>query len=196
MNQQAGGRIIRRLMPFERNFTTIPNEWIRDNRLSPKALGILTIIMSHQDGWKISLGQLAKEREVGIDYVRTARDELEQHGYLIRRTTRQGLADDWEISDPTGLSDPALFGYGSVRAPVDNRPIGKSDRSGNPRGNPLENPTLKENQLRNNSLPSPTTGARRLPVDNRTCVNGHPIIGTSGGNEPFCAIGCATAVPA
>lgn len=209
MNDAPGGRIIRRLLPFERNFTGVPNEWVRDARLSPKALGLLVIILSHKDGWSISLGQLAKERKKGLDYFRTARDELEQLGYLIRRTTRRGLADDWEICDPTGLSDPALIGYREVRdLPVDNYPLGKSDRSENPRGTPSENPTLKENYLRNNSIPSATTVVTGSPVDKsdasggvyRTagavagkCKNGHPILGKSGGGVPFCALGCAPA---
>lgn len=189
-----GGRIIRRLLPFERNFTTLPNEWVRDANLSPRTLGILTILMSHKDGYSISISQLAKERGVSSELISAALRDLEMHGYIVRRVTRKGLADNWEITDPSGLSDPALLGYQGLREPVDNhlpeKPAPLTDLPEKPAGNLPEKPALKENQLRNRSLPSGTIERRRSPVDNWRCSHGHPCVGVSGSGVPFCALGC------
>lgn len=109
------GRLIRRLLPFERNFTQAPNSWIRDSRLSLKARGLLTLLLSHNDGWSVTVKALAADcHEDGEHAIATARDELVQHGYLIRRPRRGSgrfTAEDWELVDPSGLSDPALIGY-------------------------------------------------------------------------------------
>lgn len=202
----ADGQLIRNLLPFERNFTTIPNGFLRDAKLSPKALGILAIVMSHNHGWKIGISTLAADRKVGVDYIRTGLDELVTHGYLIRRRTRIGVGDDWELADPSGLSDPALIGYNEVREPVDNstleNPTWESTRGKIQRATRGKIQQLKEDQLRIRELPKSTTDE---PVDNsdayggdlqranatpKTCVNGHLIIGISGGDVPFCALAC------
>ena len=205
-----GGRLIRRLLPFERNYTTIPNEWIRDDRLSFKARGIRDLLLSHKDGWGVTLQQLAADNPLdGIASIRTGVNELEEVGYLIRRKNRRGTPDDWELCDPSGLSDPALFGYSSVRkAPVHKSPskIARDiHASENRTRHAFENRTPIEDQLRNNSLPSATTVASSSPVDKDasggshrpasavagTCAHGHPYVGLSGGGVPFCALGCS-----
>jgi hypothetical protein len=109
------GKLIRRLLPFERNFTQLPNSWIRDSRLSLKARGLLALLMSHNDGWSVTVKALAADsRADGEHAIATARDELVEYGYLIRRPRRgtgRFTAEDWELVDPSGLSDPALIGY-------------------------------------------------------------------------------------
>lgn len=111
----SDGKLIRRLLPFERNFTQLPNAWIRDSRLSLKARGLLALLMSHNDGWSVTVKALAADsRADGEHAIATARDELVEHGYLIRRPRRgtgRFTAEDWELVDPSGLSDPALIGY-------------------------------------------------------------------------------------
>lgn len=205
------GKLIRRLLPFERNYTTIPNLWVRDDRLSFKARGILAMLLSHEHGWSVTLKQLAGASTDGLAAVRTGVNELEQLGYLIRRTSRRGQADDWELCDPSGLSDPALIGYAEVRSlPVDNsrsKIARQENASENRTRDAFENRTSIEDQLRNRSRPSATTRERRSAVDNEdasgdphrpasavagTCANGHPHVGVSGGGVPFCALGCTT----
>jgi len=95
--------LLRKKLGFEGHFTQIPNAWIRDERLGFRAKGILTLLMSHQDGWRISLEALADGQD-GITAIRTAVTQLEETGYLIRQFVRnekqQIEATEWVIQDP------------------------------------------------------------------------------------------------
>lgn len=200
------GNLVRRLLPFERNFVQLPNGWMRDERLSWAARGLLANLMTHEPSWTVSITALAKASPQGTEVVRTAVAQLEQLGYLVRRPSRIGKPDNWEICDPSGLYEPALIGYQEARQPVDNRPLGKPDPSGNPTRNPSGNPTTIRTLVKNNQVPAQPQERRAQPVDNsdasggshqpadamvQTCSHGHPIIGHSGGGVPFCSIGCA-----
>lgn len=96
--------ILRKPLAFEGRFTQIPNSWARDERIGYRARGILLLLMSHQDGWKISLEHLANDGPDGITAVRTAVSQLEESGYLVRSQVRnekqQIVGYDWLISDP------------------------------------------------------------------------------------------------
>lgn len=162
------GRLIRQLLPFERNFTQLPNSWLRDRELSFKARGLLALLMTHDEGWKVTIKQLAEDASTrdGIDSVRAAVVELEAHGYLIRRPARRGgqfTADDWEITDPTALSDPALIGYAAAgRKPASENPTRRRTASENPTRTASENPTTLRTPVEDikSSQSDPGTGAR------------------------------------
>lgn len=165
----AEGQLIRKLLPFERNFTQLPNSWVRDRELSLKARGLMAMLMSFEHGFKVSIKQLAGDGHGGVDLIRTAVEELEQRGYLVRRQRYLGgqfMADDWEIVDPSGLSDPALFGYAAAGGITPHR-VGKSNAAEqttaleNPTRTALENPTpIKNTKNTLKELPSATTDAR------------------------------------
>ncbi|RCN05551.1 hypothetical protein PA40_04073 [Pseudomonas aeruginosa] len=73
--------IVRRRV--ETNFTTLPNELIRDDRLSWKALGLLVYLLSlPPSGFKLHLVTLGKQRPSKRDATRTGLRELEVAGYL------------------------------------------------------------------------------------------------------------------
>jgi len=95
---------LRKPLGFEGKFTQIPNTWARDERLGYRAKGILLLLMSHQDGWKISLEHLAGDGPDGITAVRTAISQLQELGYLkrnqIRNSKNQIEGSEWIISDP------------------------------------------------------------------------------------------------
>lgn len=85
-------------------FVQIRNEWARDRRISYKAVGLLTYLHSHEDGYELSLSQIVRDHTDGKDAVRTGLTELEAAGYL--RQVR-GRADggrfgevDYVLSDP------------------------------------------------------------------------------------------------
>jgi hypothetical protein len=115
---EASGGLVRRLMPWERDFSQIANSWLRDSSLSFVSRGILAFLFTHEPGYKITLKALAEltpkaGKGEGIDGIRAAVNELEKANYLRRRPTSKGgqfSADLWELVDPTGLADPALFG--------------------------------------------------------------------------------------
>lgn len=72
--------IVRRRV--ESNFTTLPNELIRDNRLSWKAVGLLVYLLAHPANFRLNLVYLAKQRPSGRDATRSALRELEATGYV------------------------------------------------------------------------------------------------------------------
>lgn len=86
-------------------FAQIPNAWLRDKRLSLKAIGLLAQIHTHQIGWSLSIHGLALANEISRDQVAGAIKELERWGYLERSQAR----DDgtyrfqeaiWTTTDP------------------------------------------------------------------------------------------------
>lgn len=72
--------IVRRRV--ESNFTTLPNELIRDNRLTWKAMGLLVYLLSLPATFRLNLVYLAKQRPSGRDATRSALRELEVAGYV------------------------------------------------------------------------------------------------------------------
>lgn len=92
-------------LAFEGQFTQIPNAWVRDERLSRKARGVLTEIMSHRIGWHVSVNGLVKSGPEGRDAIKAALVELKDAGYLQVSQTR-GDGGRWneveyELCDPS-----------------------------------------------------------------------------------------------
>lgn len=92
-------------LAFEGQFTQIPNSWVRDERLSRKARGVLTEIMSHRVGWHVSVNGLVKTGPEGRDAIKAALVELKDAGYLQVSQTR-GEGGRWneveyELCDPS-----------------------------------------------------------------------------------------------
>lgn len=75
-----------------RRFTVVDNFAVEDPRLSFQALGLLTFLLSKPDNWEVSYRHLARVRTgprgEGEHAVRKTLDELEAHGYLVRRRQR------------------------------------------------------------------------------------------------------------
>jgi hypothetical protein len=105
--------LIRRRLRFERNFTQLPNAWLRDERLSFRARGVLAMLMTHEHGWKVTLKAVAgASAGEGIDAVRSAVAELERYGYLVRHPIKargRFQGDHWELVDPFEAVDNSLF---------------------------------------------------------------------------------------
>ena len=72
-------------VPKIENFTMMSNHHLRNKKLSLKAVGLMSKILSLPDEWDYSLKGLAKLNADGIDGVRSAVQELEDAGYIIRR---------------------------------------------------------------------------------------------------------------
>lgn len=90
--------LIRGFHSFDDHFTQIPNEWLRDSRLSLKSIGLLAQIMSHSPGWKMSVRSLARANGTGVDTIKSAVLELERYGYL-RRGDKQKQNEDGTFAD-------------------------------------------------------------------------------------------------
>jgi len=110
------------------HFTIIRNDWLRDERLSWKARGLVAYLASHRVGWSTSLDQLASVGKDGKDSVRAGLRELEAFGYL--KVSRERNPDGTLAGTDFDLTDPWI-----------------TPTSGNPaQENPAqENPTPKKN---------------------------------------------------
>lgn len=90
--------LIRGHHSFDDHFTQIPNDWLRDTRLSLKAIGLLAQIMSHTPGWRMSIRSLARVNGTGQDTIKNAILELENCGYLVR-SEKQTHNEDGTFAD-------------------------------------------------------------------------------------------------
>lgn len=141
MNQNS---LLRKPLGFEGRFTQFPNQWARDNRIGYRAKGVLSLLMSHTDGWRISLQTLATNSPDGITAIRTAVLELENAGYLTRRLLRNGKsqveASEWILTDP-------------FETPENNLPLENLTSENLTSGNLTSgNLTLKNNNIKNTSI--------------------------------------------
>jgi hypothetical protein len=92
------------------NFTVLDNALILDQRLSWKALGLLTYLLSLPPNFRLRLSHLSSLRPTGRDATRAGLRELEEAGYLSIRIERhvsgRFSATTWCVSDSPAT--PAL----------------------------------------------------------------------------------------
>lgn len=108
--------IIRGHHSFDDKFTQIPNDWLRDERLSLGAIGLLAQILSHAPGWEISLESLGRANNVGRDAIRTLINELMAAGYLSRSEERNRNAAGHLTSYSYTTKDPETTGVSPTLA--------------------------------------------------------------------------------
>jgi hypothetical protein len=81
--------VFRPQLSVDRDFTVIPNAWIRNSSLSPASNYLLIYLMTHELGYEITFGQMQRETGLGIKGVRTALAELQAKGWLLMERTRR-----------------------------------------------------------------------------------------------------------
>ena len=83
-----------------KNYTVMSNYHLRDKSLSLKAKGLLSLMLSLPDDWDYTIKGLAQICKDGVDSIRSAVHELEQHGYVSRRRIRneKGQVGDIEYT--------------------------------------------------------------------------------------------------
>ena len=69
------------------DYTVMSNYHLRDKRLSLKAKGLLSQMLSLPEDWDYTLAGLCYINRESKDAIRTAIHELEQAGYIHRRQT-------------------------------------------------------------------------------------------------------------
>jgi hypothetical protein len=80
---------------IDSDFTQIPNDFIRNHKISSEAKAILCILLSNKSGWKshgTTLKQMMKE---GRDAIQNGLSELEKFGYLQRIKYRSKQTKTW-----------------------------------------------------------------------------------------------------
>jgi hypothetical protein len=73
----------------ESNFGRTPDGWVRDPKLSAKAKGVLSYLLSHRSGYDLTMEQIVAEMKDGPAAIYAALRELEKAGYL-KRVQRRG----------------------------------------------------------------------------------------------------------
>lgn len=93
------------------NYAQVPNDWMRDTRLSRKARGLLAELLTHRVGWDITIESLVAGGPEGRDAIRSAIGELERHGYLKRKRLRREngtlSGSDYELREPGAVTPTA-----------------------------------------------------------------------------------------
>jgi hypothetical protein len=152
--------LIRGHHTFDDHFTQIPNDWVRDARLSLKAIGLLTQLMSHRPGWNMSVSSLARFNKTGVDTIKSAVKELELYGYLTRSDKQEHNEDGtfadfiWTTADP--FQNPATVKTAD----------GKQD---------TKNTITKEHQVKKNKQENKASKITDDWKPNQTIIDDYPV---------------------
>ncbi|MBJ8031046.1 conserved phage C-terminal domain-containing protein [Bacillus cereus group sp. N21] len=83
----------------DKNYTTINNTGLRDERLTWKAKGILAYILSLPDDWVFYMEEVATHSKDKLDSLKSGIKELKEHGYVKRFPVKneKGKIARWEM---------------------------------------------------------------------------------------------------
>jgi biotin operon repressor len=127
--------LIRGHHSFDDHFTQIPNDWLRDSRISLGAKGLLAQLLSHAPGWRISQESLGHSNGVGRDAIRTLINELLEAGYLARSEDRERNEKGYLGGYTYTTQDPSA--QPTLDKPTQDNPLHKNN-------------IIKKNNLKNN----------------------------------------------
>ena len=74
---------------YQHSFTMVPNQILRDSRLSWGARGLLAFIVSQKPGYSLSRAELVEASPMGRNGVTSLLDELQNFGYLEISQSRE-----------------------------------------------------------------------------------------------------------
>jgi hypothetical protein len=142
-------------------FTMIPNAWVRDPALDPNAFRILADILSHAEGYRLSVAQVMRETGIGRDGVEAAIKRMKARGYLVAVEQARGDRgrfgeNDYTVTSvtdrvppepvqPESPAQPDIPGVNVGTAPLRSGTAAVRDRNG--ARPPLKKNTLREDQL-------------------------------------------------
>lgn len=91
------------------NYTTMANYHLRDARLSLRAVGLMSKMLSLPDDWDYTVKGLAAICTEGREAVRKVLMELEEAGYLVREQSRSsgGVFSGYDYTLHEAPTDPA-----------------------------------------------------------------------------------------
>ena len=139
------------------DFTIVRNGLLRDKTMSLKAKGLLITMLSKPDGWDYTLNGLQAILLEGRDAIASGLNELERHGYLVRRKTRDrfGRFTDVEyIIYEVPISPPPQSGYPESENPSLENPLSENPTVINKEIN-KNRKNKKRTQASIDSIPSP-----------------------------------------
>ena len=140
-----------------RDYTVMANHHLRNTKLSLKAKGLLSLMLSLPEDWDYITKGLAKICKDGVDSICSTVNELEEHGYVIRERIRNAKGQLTDIQY-TILEQPKPPQPGQGK-PKQENPVLDSPVLGTPKqeepeqGNPAQLNTKKSsNQGLNTDL--------------------------------------------
>ena len=117
------------------SYTVMANHHLRDERLSLKSKGLLSLILSLPDDWRISIEGMTQFSADGKDAIRSAIRELTDAGYITRAQTHSEAGKfsgyDYVVHETPAASPSSGF------------PTMENPTTGNPT---TENPTLRNTE--------------------------------------------------
>lgn len=147
---------------YDRGFTVIANDFLRDANLSWKAKGIISSVQMLPDNWVLNMRDLQKRSKDGRDSLQSGIKELEKYGYCRKTTNRN---EDGTISGVSyEITDKPIFLNPETENPVtvcENNLEAENPQAENPEtGNPSpDNPPLLNTNSNNNLLEQSSTSA-------------------------------------
>ena len=170
-----------------RDYTVMSNYHLRDKRLSLKAKGLLSQMLSLPEDWDYTLSGLSIINRESKDAIRSAVNELEKSGYIERRQTTDERGkfsvNEYVIHERPVEAAPSLDNPSSENPTTGNpEPLSAYPLSENPTtGNPStekpssENPTQLNiykqiTEKQNTDLPSTDSVLPSVPAAKRTAA--------------------------
>ena len=124
------------------SYTVMANHHLRDERLSLKSKGLLSLILSLPDDWRISIEGMTQFSSDGKDAIRSAIRELTDAGYITRAQTHSeaGTFSGYDyIVHETPAASPSS-GFPTMENPTMENPT-------------TENPTLRNTEELSTIIP-------------------------------------------
>ena len=152
-----------------RDYTVMSNYHLRDKRLTLKAKGLLSQMLSLPEDWDYTLSGLSHINRESKDAIRSAVNELEKAGYIHRRQTTDASGkfstNEYVIHEHPDQPEPSLEKTSSENPPTDDPPTGNPSPE-----NPTQLNTKKPSKERSNtdgqstdSIPFRENAAGSLP---------------------------------
>lgn len=105
------------------NYTVMSNYHLRDKKLSYKAKGLLSFMLSLPDNWDYSINGLVSISKEGVKAIRNILQELQQNGYLVIEKKQNELGQfeyEYLIYEIPFDSDPYYQKGDAVKGNADN----------------------------------------------------------------------------
>ena len=157
------------------SYTVMANHHLRDERLSLKSKGLLSLILSLPDDWRISIEGMTQFSSDGKDAIRSAIRELTDAGYITRAQTHSEAGTfsgyDYVVHETPAASPSSGF------------PTMENPTTGNPT---TENPTLRNTEELSTILPPivPHEGDGNPSVSGAAADSPTPLSAACGGISP------------
>lgn len=147
-----------------RDYTTLGNELLRDERLSWKARGLFCYLWSHSDNFRFSVNKLTTKAADGRDSTSSGLAELQKYGYL---------AIEW-IRGPRGRFSRAIW-------MLTEDPVSCDKATQSPQ---TENPDTVAHRERETGIPVKPSRTTEVPLVRTTTTTNTPPLAESASAEP------------